>query len=147
MRAAFRSPVKGPAQSSPGGGERRRFQRRVAAGLRSQGGGGKELFGPGSASAVSTRQVVRLSITFLPLASSAENEELLLGAPEKILKATLLPEGEALGTAVPRPGVRAPLFQQREVVAAAGHALPALRNGRDLAQAATGGDVEQGIGW
>ena len=41
-----------------------------------------------------------MSITFLPLASSAENEELLLGTSEKILRATLLPEGEAL----PRPG-------------------------------------------
>ena len=46
---------------------------------------------------VSTRQGVRLSVTFLPFASFAKNEELLLGAPEKILKATLLPEGEALG--------------------------------------------------
>ena len=96
----------------------RRERGGVAAGLRSQGGGGKELFGPGevllllegkhrrdkprgslavrvnsgcTTSTVSTRQGFRLSVTFLPLASSAENEELLLGAPEKTLKATILP--------------------------------------------------------
>ena len=105
-------------------GERRRFQRRVAAGLRSRGGKGKELFGPGevllllegehrrdkqrgsvavransgcTTSTVSMRQRIRLSITFPPLAISAENEELLLGTSEKIPTATPLPEGEGLG--------------------------------------------------
>ena len=101
--------------------ERRRFQRRVAAGLRFQGGDGKELFGPGkvlpllqgehqrdkprgsltvrsnsgcTTSTVSTRQVEHRVSSSCQL---AESEELLLGTSEKILKATLLPEGEALG--------------------------------------------------
>ena len=78
-----------------------------------------------------------------PLASFAKNEEL-------ILKATLLPQGEALshlGRSTEawkyrgQSELRAPLFQQREIATAAGHALPALRSGRDHAQAATGGDV------
>ena len=67
--------------------------------------------------------------------SFAENEELLLGTSEKILKATLLPEGEAIGHLGRgaktwyrgQEELRTPLFQPREVVTAAGHALPALR--------------------
>ena len=97
-------------------GRRRSVQRRVAVGLRSQGEGGEERFGPGevllllegehrrdkpcgglavransgcSKGTVSTRQGIKLSMTFLPHASSAENVELLFGALEKILKATL----------------------------------------------------------
>ena len=57
---------------------------------------------------VSTRQGIRLSITFLPLAGSAENEELLLSAPEKILEATLLPEVQRTvgASSAPLPAAR-----------------------------------------
>ena len=70
-------------------GEHRRDESRGSLAERANGGC--------TTSTVSTRQGIRLSITFLPLASSAEDEELLLGTLEKIFKAILLPEGEALG--------------------------------------------------
>ena len=48
-------------------------------------------------STVSTRQRIRLSIAFLPLARLAVDEELLLGALENTLENSFFPEGEALG--------------------------------------------------
>ena len=120
------------------GGERRRS--RVPVGLRSQGGDGKELLGLGkillllegehrrgksrgglvvdgrcSASTVSSRLGITLSITFLPLANFAENKELLLGEPEKILKTALFLDH--LGCSIKPWGyrgqqeLRAPLLQ------------------------------------
>ena len=42
--------------------------------------------------------------------------------------------------------LRALLLQKRKIIAASGHALPALRGGRDHTQAAVGGDVEHRVG-
>ena len=108
-----------------------------------------------SASAVSSRWGIRLGVTLLPLARFAVDEELFLGTPEEVLKTAFLPESEALSHfgrgAKPwgyggQEELRAPLLQQRTVIAAPGHALPAMLGGRDHAQAAAGGDVEQSVG-
>ena len=80
-----------------------------------------------------------MASALLPLASLAVGKELFLGTPEEILKTGLFPEGEALGHlgcgAKPRgyrgqQELRAALLEQRDIVTAPGHALPALRGGR-----------------
>ena len=50
-----------------------------------------------SASAVSSRQGIRLGVALLPLASPVVDEELFLGSREKVPKTAILPEGEARG--------------------------------------------------
>ena len=51
----------------------------------------------------SARQGIRLGVTLLPLASLAVDEELLLGTPEKVLKAAFFPEVRRLATNFERP--------------------------------------------
>ena len=102
---------------------RKRFQRRVTVGVFSHGGVGEKLSGPGAilllegehrrdkprgslavranssctASTVSTRQRIRLSITFLPLARLAVYEEPKRHSSQRVRRL-------ATSAAVPRPG-------------------------------------------
>ena len=149
VRAVQCSAANGRSQSSPGEEGARRFQRRVAVGLHSEVEVGRSSLAlvrsscsskesiDGTSSVEALRYAPTAAVgrarsagargsgwASLSLASFAEDEELLLGARDKILKATHLPEGEPLGhlgrstqTWMYRGQweLRALLFQQRDM--------------------------------